>query len=460
MDIDKVKVDQIREIALNILVKIHRKKNHINIILNEILEKEKINIRDAALINEITYGVVRNRNKLDWIISQFSKKDFDRTPVWIKNILRMAVYQLLFLERIPDYAVCNESVQLAKKYGNSKLAKFVNGILRNINQNKDSIYWPDKDKEPALYISIVYSHPYWIIERWLERFGFENTIKICEANNKIPPLVIRTNTLKMCRSDLKKALEEKNISVKEGIFAPEALYIKGLPNITKFPAYQEGLFQIQDEASMLVSCLVNPLPEELVIDVCSAPGGKTTHLAQLMNNQGTILALDVNQERLSMVEENCQRLGIDIVKTLQNDATKLNLDFLGKADKVLADVPCSGLGVLRRKPDLKWQPFNTDRFRKLSRLQLQMLSTASKYVKIGGKLIYSTCSTEPEENEEIVQKFLAKNPNFELEDLTDFIKERGLKVYKSDQNKYLQTYPGLSDPDLDGFFMAKMRRKE
>jgi len=460
MDIDKVKVDQIREIALNILVKIHRKKNHINIILNEILEKEKINIRDAALINEITYGVVRNRNKLDWIISQFSKKDFDRTPVWIKNILRMAVYQLLFLERIPDYAVCNESVQLAKKYGNSKLAKFVNGILRNINQNKDSIYWPDKDKEPALYISIVYSHPYWIIERWLERFGFENTIKICEANNKIPPLAIRTNTLKIHRSDLKKALEEKNISVKEGIFAPEALYIKGLPNITKFPAYQEGLFQIQDEASMLVSCLVNPLPEELVIDVCSAPGGKTTHLAQLMNNQGTILALDVNQERLSMVEENCQRLGIDIVKTLQNDATKLNLDFLGKADKVLADVPCSGLGVLRRKPDLKWQPFNTDRFRKLSRLQLQMLSTASKYVKIGGKLIYSTCSTEPEENEEIVQKFLGKNPNFELEDLTDFIEERGLKVYKSDHNKYLQIYPGLSDPDLDGFFMAKMRRKE
>ena len=460
MSVGKLKVDQIREIALNILVKIHRKKGYINIILNEILEEEKVAIRDAALINEITYGVVRNRKKIDWIISQFCKKDFDKTPVWIKNILRMGVYQLLFLERIPDYAVCNESVKLAKKYGNSRLANFVNGILRNINKNKDSIYWPDKDKEPSLYISTVYSHPCWIIERWLERFGFEDTIKICEANNKIPPLVIRTNTLKISRSDLKKALKDKNISVTEGIFAPEALYIKGLPNITKFPAYQEGLFQIQDEASMLVSHLVDPLAEELVIDVCSAPGGKTTHLAQLMNNQGTVLAFDVNQARLSIVEENCQRLGINIVKTLQNDATKLNLDFLGKADKVLADVPCSGLGVLRRKPDLKWQPFNTDRFQKLSRLQLQILSAASKYVKIRGKLIYSTCSTEPEENEEIVQKFLAKNPNFELENLTDFIKVRELKVYRSGQKKFLQIYPGLSNSDLDGFFMAKIRRKE
>ncbi|MHC2994861.1 MAG: 16S rRNA (cytosine(967)-C(5))-methyltransferase RsmB [Candidatus Atribacteria bacterium] len=456
---DNLKVDRIREIALNILVKIDYKKGYINIILNNLLEKNKVSVRDAAFINEITYGVVRNRNKLDWVISQFSIKDFNKTPIWIKNILRMGVYQLLFLDKIPDYAVCNESVQLAKKYGNPKVAKFVNSILRNIIRNRENIYWPDKDKETALYISVFYSHPHWIIERWLKRFGFKETIEICKANNKIPSLVIRTNTLKISRSDLKKILEKENISVEEGIFTEEALYLKGLPNITKFPAYKEGLFQIQDEASILVSHLVAPLPGEFIIDVCSAPGGKTTHLAQLMNNNGTILAFDTNKTRLSMVEDNCQRLGINIVKAQINDVTKLNINYINKADKVLVDVPCSGLGVLRRKPDLKWQTFNLKRFQKLSRLQGEILSTASNYVKVGGRLIYSTCSTEPEENEEIVCKFLDKNHNFELEDLSDFIKERRLKVYKPSQKKFFQIYPGLSDLDLDGFFMAKMIRK-
>jgi len=456
---DNLKVDRIREIALNILVKIDYKKGYINIILNNLLEKNKVSVRDAAFINEITYGVVRNRNRLDWVISQLSTKDLADTPIWIRNILRMGVYQLLFLDKVPDYAVCNESVQLAKKYGNPKVAKFVNSILRNIIRDRENICWPDKDKETALYISVVYSHPYWIIERWLKRFGFKDTIEICKANNKIPSLVIRTNTLKISRSDLKKILEKENIPVKEGIFTEEALYLKGLPNITKFPTYKEGLFQIQDEASILVSHLVAPLPGEFIIDVCSAPGGKTTHLAQLMNNNGTILAFDANKTRLSMVEDNCQRLGINIVKAQLNDVTKLNINYINKADKVLVDVPCSGLGVLRRKPDLKWQTFNLKRFQELSRLQGEILSTASNYVKVGGRLIYSTCSTEPEENEEIVCKFLDKNHNFELEDLSDFIKERRLKVYKPSQKKFFQIYPGLSDLDLDGFFMAKMIRK-
>jgi len=457
-----VKVDPIREIVLKVLFKIDSKKGYINVILNELLEKNKASTRDAAFINEITYGVVRNRNRLDWTISQFSLKDFNKTPIWIKNILRMGVYQLLFLEKVPDYAVCNESVQLAKKYGNPNVAKFVNSILRNIIRNRENIYWPDKDREPALYISMVYSHPYWIIERWLNRFGFKETIEICKANNKIPSLVIRANTLKISRSDLKKFLEKEDIAVKEGIFTEEALYLKGLPNITKFPAYQEGLFQIQDEASILVSHLVAPLPGEFIIDVCSAPGGKTTHLAQLMNNKGVILAFDTNKKRLSMVEENCKRLGINIVTTQLNDVTKLNKKYINKADKVLVDVPCSGLGVLRRKPDLKWQTFNLKRFQKLSKLQGEILSAAANYVKVGGRLIYSTCSTEPEENENVVNEFLDKNPNYELEDLKEFIKERKLKIYKSNQNKqkkFFQIYPGLSNLDLDGFFMAKMIRK-
>lgn len=460
----KINVDPIRETILTILVKIDSKQGYINILLNKILDKNKISTRDAAFINEITYGVIRNRNKIDWALSQFSNKPLAETPILIRNLLRMGVYQLLLLDKVPDYAVCNESVQLAKKYGNPGTSKFVNGVLRNIIRNKENIHWPDKEKETALYISTVYSHPLHIVERWLKRFGLTDTIKICQANNKIPTLVIRTNTLKISRSDLKKMLEKENISVREGNFTKEALYVKGIPNITKFPAYREGLFQIQDEASILVSHLIDPLPDEFVIDVCSAPGGKTTHLAQLMSNKGDLLAMDSNNLRLLTVKSNCRRLGIDIVKTRVNNGAILAEKYLKAADKVLIDVPCSGLGVLRRKPDLKWKTYNPNRFEQLTELQGKILNTASCYLKIGGKLVYSTCSIEPEENEEIVSKFLKQHPNFELEDPDGFIKERKLAPYVSDQHKqkkFIQIYPGLSnlDLDLDGFFMAKMIRK-
>ncbi|GAJ08595.1 unnamed protein product, partial [marine sediment metagenome] len=237
------------------------------------------------------------------------------------------------------------------------IAKFINGVLRNVIRNRENIRWPNKEKETALYISTIYSHPLYIVERWLKRFGFTDTVKICQANNKIPPLVIRTNTLKISRSDLKEILEKENISVREGLFTEEALQVKRLPNVTKFPTYREGLFQIQDEASILVSHLLDPSPDESVIDVCSAPGGKTTHLAQLMANKGSLLAMDSNKLRLLTVKDNCQRLGIDIVRTRQNNGAILAEKYLKTADKVLIDVPCTGLGVLRRKPDLRWQAY-------------------------------------------------------------------------------------------------------
>jgi len=460
----KIEVDPIRETILTILVKIDSKQGYINILLSHSLDKKKISNRGAAFITEITYGVVRNRNKLDWVLSQFFAKPLSETAVLIRNILRMGVYQLLFLDKVPDYAICNESVQLAKKYGNPGIAKFVNGVLRNIIRNRENIRWPDKKKEAALYISTIYSHPLQIVQRWLKRYGFADTVKICKANNKIPALVIRTNTLKLSRSDLKGILEKENILVREGLFTEEALQVKGLTNVAKFPAYREGLFQIQDESSILVSHLLDPSPGEFVIDVCSAPGGKTTHLAQLMDNKGIILAMDSNKSRLMMVKRNCWRLGIDIVKTRQNNGIILAEKYLKAADKVLIDVPCTGLGVIRRKPDLRWQNYDAKRFEHLTKLQGKILDIASNYLKIGGRLVYSTCSTEPEENEEAVSRFLEKHPNFELEGLSKFIKERKLPVYKRDQHyqdKFVQLLPGLSnsDLDLDGFFMAKMIRK-
>jgi len=308
-------------------------------------------------------------------------------------------------------------------------------------------------------LSIMYSHPLWVIERWIKRFGYENTLKICIANNTIPPLTIRTNTLKLNRSDLKETLEKEEITGVEGQFTGEALYVKGITNVSEHSGFKNGLFQIQDESSILVSHLVNPLPGELVIDVCSAPGGKTTHLAQLMNNKGIVIAMDISKNKLNTINANCNRLGIDIVKILQHDATKTKKEYLNKADKVLVDVPCSCLGVLRRKPDIKLQLFNRERLFQLSQLQLEILSVSSDYVKEGGALIYSTCSTENEENREVVKKFLKRSPHFELENLSTFNKKRNLIVNKSKENEFIKIYPGISNSNLDGFFMARMIKK-
>ena len=239
----------------------------------------------------------------------------------------------------------------------------------------------------------------------------------------------------------------------------EALHVKGMTNVSECFVYKQGLFQVQDESSILVSHLLNPLPEEFVIDVCSAPGGKTTHIAQLMKNRGTVIAMDTNEKKLKIIDENCKRLGIEIVKTLQHDGTSSKKEYLNKADKVLVDAPCSGLGVIRRKPDIKLQLFDRERLLQISQLQLNILLASSEYVKEGGILVYSTCSIETEENSKIVQKFLKINSQFELENLETFTEMRHLSVNQSKDNRFVKIYPGISNLNLDGFFMARMIKK-
>ncbi len=456
----RLEVDSMREIILDILVKIDSSQGYINILINNALKKNNISRRDAAFIQEITYGVVRNRMKIDWVISIFTSQKINKMQFLIRNIIRMGVYQILHLNKIPDYAACNEAVQLAKKYGNVKSANFVNAILRNIIRQKKEIVWPDQKKEPVLYLSIIYSHPRWIIERWIKKFGFKDTLKICIANNTIPPLTVRTNLLKIKRSELKKQLEEEKLSVDIGSFTEEALYIKGITNVSENFAFIHGLFQVQDESSILVSHLLNPLPGEFVMDICSAPGGKTTHIAQLMNNGGVIITMDISNKKLKTIDANCRRLGIDIVKILQHDATKIKKEYLDKADKVLVDAPCSCLGILRRKPDIKFRVFNKKRMLQLSKLQQDILSASSKYIKKGGILVYSTCSTEMEENEEVVWEFLKRNHNFRLENLKEFNEKMNLPVNVLNEYGFIKIYPGISHSRLDGFFMARMIKKE
>lgn len=437
-----------REIALQVLKEVDEKDAYANIALSHALEQYRPVPQDRRFATELVYGTIKARNTLDWVIGKFASRPMDKMTVWVRNVLRMGAYQLLYLERIPPSAACNEAVNLIKRYGHVGTAKFVNGILRTIVRQKDSIQFPDVQKDPASHIALRFSHPAWMVKRWLARFGVEETINLCKTNNDTPALSVRTNTLKVTRKELKEKLEKDGLSIQESRWAPEGLILDGFSALGQLTALQAGLFQVQDESSMLVAHVLDPQPGEFIIDACGAPGGKTTHLAQKMGNHGRILSTDIHEHKLRLTMENCQRLGIDIVETVAMDARNLHEQFSHKADRVLVDAPCSGLGVLRRKPDARWRKC-PEMLVELPKLQLEILDSAAQCVKPGGVLVYSTCTIEPEENQEVVRLFLASHNEFSLEHAGDFLPV----VHPDDM---VQLYP--HQDDVDGFFIARMKR--
>lgn len=443
-----------RETVLLIIQKVLRENAYSNIALKKGLEQSNLSRVDKALVTEIVNGTLKNLIKIDWIASQFIKINQNKLDKNIQDIIRTGIYQIMYLDRIPDSAVCNEGVNLARKYSNEGAVKFTNGVLRNISRSKADIKYPDKGKEPVKYLSVFYSHPEWIVKKWLEDYGYEFTEQLLSANNEIPNFTIRTNRLKTDREKLKKLLEQEAITCSEGVYNEEALYIKGTSSIDDKQSFKDGLYQIQDESSMLIGHVLDPKPGELIIDVCSAPGGKTTHVAELMNNKGVIIARDIYKHKLDLISQSCSRLGIDIVKTELYNAKDLDETLVNKVDRVMLDVPCSGFGVLRRKPDLRWKK-SSDNFEELSKLQLQILETASKYVKPQGVLVYSTCTINKSENIDVVHKFLESNDDYYLEDLTAFLPEKLDSQTKS--KGYVEIFPHIHG--IDGFFIARLRRR-
>lgn len=433
-----------RKCALDILIDIEKNQAFSNIAINKHLKGKNIELIDQRFIRELVYGVLENKLYLDFIIGNFSK--LNKINIKVLNILRMGLYQIIYLDKVPEFAAVNESVNLAKKV-DFRSNKFVNGVLRNFLRNKEKIKIPKDDV--ISYLSIRYSHPKWMVKRWLKEYGKEFTERLLIENNKTPKLSIRTNTLKTTKEELVQKLLEENIEVYEDTFVEEGIYVKNLGNIEKLKMYQDGLFQVQDESSMLVAHVLDPKPEELVMDVCSAPGGKTTHIAQLMKNKGKVLARDIYEHKLKLVRENALRLGITNIKTGVFDATKVDKTYVEKVDKVLVDAPCSGFGIIRRKPEIKYNKTLKD-INEISKLQLCILNNASAYVKKGGTLVYSTCTIEKDENLEVVEKFLSLNPNFKIEDINDCLplKLRG-------EQKTLQLYPNIHK--TDGFFICKLR---
>jgi len=446
-------MDLPREIALKILYDINEKGAYSNIALSRELSDGVVRPLDRAFITEMVYGVLKWKLTIDWIISRFSSLKMKKISPWILNIMRLGVYQIIYMDKVPDSAACNESVNLSKRYGHAGSSKYVNGVLRNISRNKDNIPYPDKKSEAVKYLSVKHSHPEWLVEIWIKRFGPAFTEELLINNNQIPDFTIRTNVLKTDPQKLMEELQAKGLKVLKGRYLDEALIIENPSAFTSLDAYKNGHFQVQDESSMLAARILDPRSGELVIDVCSAPGGKTTHIAELMKNKGVVIARDVHEHKIVLINEAAKRLGIDIIKAEIFDASKLDEKYIGKADRVLVDAPCTGLGIIRKKPDIKWTRKAEDK-KEITALQKVILKNAAMYIKTGGVIVYSTCTIEKEENIDIIEDFLKNNKDFELDNIQGCVPE-GLREYI--RNGYIELYPNINR--IDGFFIARMIRK-
>ena len=448
-----------REAALQVLHAVEEEGAYANLALNRVLEGQNLNKLDRGLATELVYGTLKWRGKVDWVLSRFLSRPLEKLDPWIREILRLGAYQLLFMDRIPVSAACNEGVNLAKIYGHKGTAGLVNGVLRNLERNLQGLEYPQPGEDLREHLVVNYSHPRWMVEKWLEELGPEEALSLCKANNEVPPLTVRTNTLKVSREQLAEILTGEGMEISPANYAPEGLVVRDLFALTRLESFRQGLFQVQDESSMLVARVVNPRPGDLVIDACSAPGGKTTHLAQVMGNRGKIMALDIHPHKLGLVEENCRRLDIEMVETQAFDARELPDRWSGKADCVLVDAPCSGLGVLRRRPEIRWRK-EIAQLPELAALQKALLVKAAGCVKPGGALIYSTCTITREENLQVVEDFSAKNPEFGLVDLTPYLPENLFNAgghLPTATKGYVQLMPHIHG--TDGFFIARWERK-
>lgn len=446
-----------RELAVRILGRVEQEAAYANLLLQKALN-ELSDIRDRQLTTLLVNGTLKNRLTLDYALRRHLRKPLSELPHEVRWILRTSAFQILYLSKIPPAAAINEGVELVKRR-QGKYTPLVNGVLRRVLESGWNISWPSREKEPIRYLSLRYSHPEWMVKRWLKRYGVEDTEALCQVNNEPAPTWIRANTLKISRENLRERLESEGVTVTLGERVPESLKIEDFGSVEKLPSFQEGLFTVQDESSQLVAHVLNPHAGDQVLDTCSAPGGKTTHLAQRMEDQGDIQAFDIYPHKLEVIEELAERLGISIIRPQCGDARELPGIADSSRDKVLVDAPCSGLGVIRRRADMRWNK-QEEEINTLPELQLAILERAARSVAPGGELVYSTCTIEPEENFEVVKTFRTRHPEFVSVNLVEEIPfslsdERDLRQASKGTLQLLPHKHGM-----DGFFLAKFRRGE
>jgi len=435
-----------RGAAVEILNRIDQQGAHAEPLLDALLSGTEIrNPQDRGLLTELVYGTLRMRGRLDWIITQHYRGDFAALEIPVRNILRTGIYQLFFTDRIPAFAAVNEAVGIAKKECPAA-AGLVNAILRNVLREKERIAWPEMAKDPGRAIAVLHSHPRWLVERWLDRYGIDETIAVCRANNGIPPLAVRVNGLKISREKAITALAGEGITAEATRFSQDGIILTTpAAGLRETAAFRNGLIRVQDEASQLVARLCAPQPGERVLDLCAGGGGKTLHLAALMKNHGRISAVDFQPDKLRLLAAEAIRLGVTIVETHPGNATRTPDAFHGAFDRVLLDAPCSGLGTLRRNPEIRWRIAPAD-LEKCAQFQRRLLRSAALCVKPGGRLAYTTCAVTPEENENVVADFLAGHPAFTR------IAPEGIPPELIEADGFFRTFPHRHG--TDGFFGA------
>jgi len=442
-----------REIAADILTRVDEKAAFADILLDHALKKSSLSPNDRALLNQLVYGTLRWRGRIDWHLDRALHRPLLSMNPYLRNVLRLTLYQCLFLDRIPDYAAVNEGVELGKKYGGRPAAGLVNRIARKILKEKDQCRYPDPEDDIATSLSVLWSHPVWLVQRWLSSYGKVKTESLLRANNQEAPLILRANRLRGNRESLLATLHRSEWEALPTRWSPQGIRVNPGARVDQLPGFREGLFQVQGEASQLVAYLLDPRAGERVLDACAAPGGKTTHIAELMEDRGEIVAADLSTRGLNKLEENVQRLGLTSVRSHRLDIT---LDLTEATavpyDRILVDAPCSGLGTLRAHPEAKWQKGEED-IQRLARLQKKILSRVSSYLKPGGILVYATCTLTTEENEQVVEEFLSRHKEFVLEDAARYLppEARGLVC-----GHFFLALP--HQHDTDGFFAARMKR--
>lgn len=430
-----------REIALQIILAVLEEGEYSHLVLKSVLDKYAyLDKTDRSFIKRLSEGVIERRIELDYIIDQFSKTKVSKMKPMIRSILRMGVYQIFYMEKVPDNAACNESVKLAQAHQFTSLKGFVNGVLRNIARAREQIKYPDKTKEPAQYLSIIYSMPEWIVSKWLAKYGLLETEAILKGLLETRPVMIRLNVPETAQEALIAELTNSGVKLQKSNELAYAYQISGYDRIESLPGFADGRFMVQDTGSMMITHTAGIKPGDFVVDVCGAPGGKAIHAAFLTGEKGKVSVRDISEYKVSLIKENLQRTGFQNVSAIVWDATVLDETMIAKADVVIADLPCSGLGVIGRKADIKYR-LKPEDIEQIADLQRQILDVVQNYVKPGGVLMYSTCTLTEEENEQNVQWFL-EHYAFRM----------------TEQRTLLPGQQNEKEDETDGFFMARFER--
>ncbi|MBR0638552.1 MULTISPECIES: 16S rRNA (cytosine(967)-C(5))-methyltransferase RsmB [Bacillus] len=446
-----MKKSNVREVALDALIKLEQNQAYSNLLLQSVMKDKDLADQDKPLLTELVYGTLQNKLALDYMLAPFVKKPQKVAP-WVMQLLRMSLYQMVYLEKIPDRAAIHEAVELTKKRGHKGISSLVNGVLRSVQ--REGVPSFDAIKDPVKRLSIETSHPLWLVQEWVQAYGFEAAENMCRIHLVPPKQTLRVNRMKTDRTALQQKLMDAGIETELGDLSEDALKLmKG--SIVSTPSFQEGYVTIQDESSMLVARALDPQPGETVLDACAAPGGKSTHIAERMNDEGKIVSLDLHEHKVKLIKQAAKRLNLTQIEAKALDARKA-ADYYSEAsfDRILIDAPCSGFGVIRRKPDMKYTKSQEDSAR-LAAIQQAILKEAAPLLKPGGTLVYSTCTMDPTENQQVIHAFLQEHQDFEPDlSLNERLPEQVAPFVQNGSVQILPHYFGT-----DGFFICSMRKK-